>query len=74
MLKYSQEFKLKAVEYYLKGNKSMREVAKELGIPSHTPLKEWIKRYEEHGKEGLINRSKSSYSGEYKQYVVEYAQ
>ena len=72
MLKYSPEFKLKAIEYYLKGNKSMRGVAKELGIPSHTPLKEWIKRYEEHGKEGLINRSKFFYSGEYKQYVVEY--
>ena len=41
-----QKHLLKAIEYYLKGNKSMRGVAKELGIPSHTPLKEWIKKYE----------------------------
>ena len=74
MSKYSSEFKLKAVKYYLDGKHSRCGTAKKFGIPSSTLLKEWIKKYQEHGPEGLIKQQKSSYTGEFKQYVVEYMQ
>ena len=71
MLKYSLEFKQKLVEYCLEGH-STQGTAKKFGMPSSTPLKEWIKKYQEHGPKGLIKQPKSSYSGEFKQNVVEY--
>ena len=72
MTKYSSEFKLKVVKYCVEDHHSMCSAARKFGIPSSTPLKEWIRKYKEHGSEGLIKRQKSSYSGEFKQYVVEY--
>jgi len=71
MSKYSLEFKLKLVKHCLEGH-STEGTAKEFGMPSATPLKEWIKKYKEHGQEGLIKRKLSSYSGDFKQNVVEY--
>ena len=71
MSKYSLEFKLKLVQYCLEGH-STEGTAKAFEIPSATPLKEWIKKYQEHGVEGLIKRQKTSYDGEFKQNVVEY--
>ncbi len=72
MTKYSSEFKLKVVKYCVEDNHSMCSAARKFGIPSSTPLKEWIRKYKEHGTEGLIKQQKSSYSVEFKQYVVEY--
>ena len=72
MSKYSNEFKLEVVKYYLEGHHSRAGTARKFGMPSSTPLKEWIKKYQEHGPEGLIKQQKSSYSGEFKQNVVEY--
>ena len=72
MSKYSNEFKLKIVKYCIEGHHSREGAAKVFGLPSSTPLKEWIRKYKEHGPEGLIKQQKSSYSGEFKQYVVEY--
>lgn len=72
MSKYSNEFKLEVVKYYLEGHHSRAGTARKFGMPNSTPLKEWIKKYQEHGPEGLIKQQKSSYSGEFKQNVVEY--
>ncbi len=72
MSKYSNEFKLQVVTYYLEGHHSRCGTARKFGMPSSTPLKEWIKKYQEHGPKGLIKQQKSSYSGEFKQNVVEY--
>ena len=72
MSKYSNEFKLEIVKYYLEGHHSRAGTARKFGMLSSTPLKEWIKKYQEHGPEGLIKQQKSSYSGEFKQNVVEY--
>lgn len=72
MSKYSNEFKLEVVKYYLEGHHSRAGTARKFGMPSSTPLKEWIKKYQEHGPEGLIKQQKPSYSGEFKQNVVEY--
>ena len=57
---YSEEFKKEAVEYSLTSGKSVREVAKDLGIPCHN-LSRWRAQYRKrgelafpgHGKENL---------------------
>lgn len=72
MSKYSNEFKLEVVKYCVEGNHSTRGAARDFKMPSHTSLKEWIKKYKKHGPEGLIKQPKSSYSGDFKQSVVEY--
>ena len=43
MSKYSLEFKQKLVEYCLEGH-STNGTAEKFGMPSSTPLKEWIKK------------------------------
>jgi len=45
--KYSEDFKLRAVKLYLEGDKSYKTVALEVGMPSPTPLKDWVNRYRE---------------------------
>ena len=72
MRKYSNDFKLEVVKYCIEENHSQIDAAQKFKIPSKTPIKEWIRKYKEHGPEGLIKRQKSSYDGEFKRYVVEY--
>ena len=72
MSKYSKEFKLEVVKYCIEKHHSSYDAAKEFSIPSPTPIKQWIRKYREHGIEGLFKQEKSSYSGEFKQNVVEY--
>ena len=72
MSKYSLEFKLEVVKYCIEGHHGREDAAKKFGIPSSTPIKEWIRKYKEHGPEGLLKQLNSSYSGDFKQSVVEY--
>ena len=72
MSKYSNEFKLQIIKYYLEENHSYLECCKKFNIPSKTQIKEWVKKYKQHGPDGLIKRQNSSYDGGFKQYVVEY--
>lgn len=72
MSKYSNEFKLEIVKYCIEKHHSSYDAAKEFSIPSPTPIKRWIRKYKEHGVEGLFKQQKSSYSGEFKQNVIEY--
>ena len=72
MGKYSNEFKLDVVNYYIKENVGFNNVANHFNIPSWTTVKKWVRKYEEHGLKGLIKNQKSSYSGEFKQNVIEY--
>ena len=45
---YSYEFKINAVEMYLSGEYGgMENIAKALGMPSKTPLLNWVKLYRE---------------------------
>ena len=60
---YSEEFKKEAVEYSLTSGKSVKEVAKDLGIPCHN-LDRWRAQYRKrgelafpgHGRENLTPR------------------
>ena len=72
MSKYSNEFKLKVVKYCLEENHSQSEAEKHFNMPKNSRIKIWVQKYREHGVEGLIKQQKSSYSGEFKQNVVEY--
>lgn len=72
MSKYSIELKLEIVKYCIEGYHSKYDAAKKFNIPSPTPIDDWIRKYKEHGVEGLIKQKKSSYSGEFKQTVIEY--
>ena len=72
MSKYSEEFKLEVINYYLNNHYSFEYVAKQFEIPAWTTVRKWVRKYKEHGYEGLIKNQKTSYSGEFKQNVVEY--
>jgi len=50
---FSQEFKLKAVKMYHEEHKGVETIAKELGLPSHSYVRRWLKAYAEKGPEGL---------------------
>ena len=69
MSKYSKEFKLKVVNYYMNNNYSWEDVAKQFDIPAWTTVRKWVRKYQEHGPKGLIKNQKTSYSGEFKQDV-----
>ena len=72
MPKYSNEFKLKVIKYYLEEHHSYQECCKKFSIPSKTPIRNWVHKYELYGVEGIIKQLKSSYDGNFKQNVVEY--
>ncbi len=72
MSKYSNEFKLKVIKYYLEENHSFLECCKKFNIPSTQPVRQWVHRYEKHGVEGIFKQLKSSYDGIFKLKVIEY--
>lgn len=72
MSKYSSEFKLEVVKYYIKTNLSYHEVARHFNLVSHKYVEQWVKKYKEHGNEGLIKQKKASYSGKFKENVIKY--
>ena len=72
MSKYSNNFKLEVVKYYNKQHYGYQCTANKFNIPSLTTVKKWVKKYNEHGEKGLLKNLKSSYSGEFKQSVIEY--
>ena len=71
MGKYSSEFKLNVVKYYLENNVGYKTTAKHFGV-GYSPVVRWVRKYRENGYEGLLKNQKTSYSGEFKQNVVEY--
>lgn len=71
MGKFSNQFKLEVVEYYINGNGGYSAIAKQFGV-NHELLRRWVKKYQQHGPEGLLKHKLSSYSGDFKVYVVEY--
>jgi transposase len=48
MSKYSNEFKLQVIKYYLEENHSYAECCKKFNIPSLTPIRKWVERYKMH--------------------------
>ncbi len=71
MSKYSKEFKLEVVKYYLEHNCSYGDVSRLYKVEKKSIIT-WIKKYNEHGLKGLVKQKKSSYSGEFKESVLKY--
>ena len=72
MSKYSNEFKLEVIKYYLEGHHSYSECMKEFNIPTDSIINKWVHKYEEFGVEGIIKELKSTYDGNFKENVVKY--
>jgi transposase len=49
---YDKEFKLNAINLYLNGERSYKEVSKELGVPE-TTLIGWVYTHKKNGKESF---------------------
>ena len=45
MSKYSNEFKLEVIKYYLEEHHSYLECMKKFRIPSKTPIRKWVHKY-----------------------------
>ena len=71
MIQYSIEFKLKVVKYCLKNYHSYGKTAKHFNIKDKRSVSTWVKKYQEHGIQGL-EKNKEKYNGKFKQDVVEY--
>jgi len=70
MAKFTTEEKIQIVSRYIKGNESIKKLAKEVGVS--TPiLSGWIRLYEQSGVEAF-NKSYTSYSVEFKLNVLKY--
>lgn len=69
MSKYSKEFKLSVVRYYLSGN-GYRLTSSKFGIV-HSHVERWVKSYKHHGVAGLTMRRRS-YCSSFKLEVVKY--
>ena len=72
MSKYSNQFKLTVVKYCIEGHHSKYDASKKFNIPAPSTIDKWTRKYKEHGSAGLFKNLKSSYSGEFKQNVIEY--
>ena len=71
--KYTTEFKLKVVSYYLENDCGYKTTAKHFDIPGFCMVYRWVKHYEKHGVAGIIGSDSGvEYDGEFKVAVIEY--
>lgn len=68
----SPEEKIKAVEDYLKGIRSISQIMDDLSIKSHRSIRDWILAYQQQGVSALLPTTKNqSYTRQFKIMVVE---
>ena len=53
MTKYSDAFKHQIVQEYLKGTLGYKRLAKKHNMPSGTPIRQWVRAYQEFGPDGF---------------------
>ncbi len=71
MEKYSKEFKLKVIKYYLEKKEGYLKVAEHFKVSDSTVL-QWVRKYKANGEKGLETRKKKNYDGDFKKEVIEY--
>lgn len=72
--KYTLEQKIQACEDYISGNKSVIQIANQLGMSSsgNVYILEWIRRYRENGYEAFLSSNRNChYTKEFKCMVVQ---
>jgi transposase InsO family protein/transposase-like protein len=69
---YSYEDRIKAVQLYIKYNRSAAATTHQLGYPSRKNLRRWYQTYVETGDLPERSRPKPKYSSEQKQKAVDY--
>lgn len=73
MAKYSFEFKLMIVNEYKNKSLDYDSLTNKYGIPSSSPIKEWVNLYSKFGEEGLKRKkSKEVYSVHFKLDVLQF--
>jgi transposase len=60
MAKYSEKFKFMVVKEYLEGKLGYTLLAQKHGVKSSSQVEQWVKIYDEYGKEGLKRKTKKS--------------
>ena len=71
MAKYSTEFKMQVVKEYLRGDVSLKNLAKKYKLPHQEIVRGWVNAYNSLGYEGLkVSRKNNNYSFEFKFNVV----
>ena len=71
MAKYSFDFKLKVVKFYLNGN-GYCSTADYFNVDQST-VRKWVKAYQYHGKSGIQPRvTKRTYSAKFKHHVLKF--
>lgn len=70
MAKYTLEFKLAVIEYFLSGQGGQKATAKQFGI-EHSAVRKWVAVFQQHGKSGLhVRQTRAQYSAAFKESVV----
>lgn len=71
MAKYSQEFKLEVVNYYLSGQGGLKRTGQHFGI-YYTMVRKWVGIFKHHGAQALRPKEKHNrYSAAFKYQVIE---
>jgi transposase InsO family protein/transposase-like protein len=67
---YSREKRMRAIELYIKYEKSAADVIRELGYPDRKTLREWYRMYLVEQETGVLHERVSKYSPEAKEAAV----
>lgn len=74
MAKYTTDFKLSVIAYYLSGH-SYKQTAKQFNLSTDSIVEQWVKLYQTHGIDGIKRRStKAVYDTDFKLNAIKQIQ
>ncbi|WP_029102009.1 helix-turn-helix domain-containing protein [Moraxella caprae] len=74
MAKYTTDFKLSVIAYYLNGH-GYKQTAKQFNLSTDSMIKQWVKLYQAHGIDGIQRRStKAVYDTDFKLNAIKQIQ
>jgi transposase len=73
LVKYDDEFKLRVVQAYLKGEGGYQAIAKMFGVPRHCIIQRWVNSFKNFGDKGIRRKKKhDTYSLKFKLDVIQF--